>query len=67
MKLCRALVEWVTKAAQSVNRVSREGGRTKEKKTIRQGYSVTPARTEAAVLFCFVLFCFVFQSAFIQF
>lgn len=33
MKLCRALVEWVTKAAQSVNRFSGEGGRIKKKKT----------------------------------
>ena len=33
-------------SAQSVNRVSREGGRI-EKKTIRQHYNMTPASAEA--------------------
>ena len=35
-------------SAQSVNRISREGGRI-EKKTIRQHYNMTPASAEAEV------------------
>jgi hypothetical protein len=36
----------MTKPAQSVNRVSREGVRTEKKKTRRQHYNLTPASAE---------------------
>ena len=39
----------MTKPAQSVNRVSREGVRIEKKKTIRQHYNMTPASAEAEV------------------
>jgi hypothetical protein len=48
----------LTKPAQSVNRVSREGGRIKEKETIRQYYNMFPASAEVGLIF--------FQCAFIS-
>ena len=46
------------KPAQSVNRVSREGGRIEKKKTIRQHYSMTPTSAEAAAGLFFPPFSF---------
>ena len=34
-------------SAQSVNRISREGGRIEKKKTVRHHYNMTPACAEA--------------------
>ena len=39
------------KPAQSVNRVLREGGRIKEKETIRQYYNMFPASAEVGLIF----------------
>jgi hypothetical protein len=48
---------WITKPAQSVNRVSREGVRTENKKTARQHYNRTPASAEVEAHNCFLV-CF---------